>query len=162
MGKDWTPPEHTRCVAMCHTSTTGAEHRREQIMAHKTWPGRCRVCLEVIRKKDGKEASRSWHPECWQRYALRCGNMQYIRAFVFKRDRGVCADCGKQDEQLNGEWAADHTIPLIDGGGFEMDNLQTLCHTPCHQRKTASEATRRAAQRRHEKRMSGPQLSIVL
>jgi len=44
-------------------------------------------------------------------------------------------------------WHADHVIPLSEGGGFDMDNIQTLC-TPCHQDKTSDEASMRASRRR--------------
>lgn len=44
-------------------------------------------------------------------------------------------------------WEADHIVPLIDGGSFGLDNLQTLC-VPCHRAKTAAEATARAGKPR--------------
>jgi 5-methylcytosine-specific restriction endonuclease McrA len=40
-------------------------------------------------------------------------------------------------------WNADHIVPVVDGGSFLMDNLQTLCLT-CHDRKSTTEATLRA------------------
>jgi 5-methylcytosine-specific restriction endonuclease McrA len=43
-------------------------------------------------------------------------------------------------------WELDHIVPLIDGGGHGLDNLQTLC-TPCHKAKTIREARERAARR---------------
>lgn len=44
-------------------------------------------------------------------------------------------------------WELDHIVPLIDGGGHEDDNLQSLC-TPCHSEKTAQEARTRAERNR--------------
>lgn len=41
-------------------------------------------------------------------------------------------------------WEADHIVPLVEGGGFLLDNLQTLC-VPCHTGDTARLAARRAA-----------------
>jgi 5-methylcytosine-specific restriction endonuclease McrA len=38
-------------------------------------------------------------------------------------------------------------VPLIDGGGFDLDNLQLLC-TKCHKSKTAAENSERAARAR--------------
>ena len=35
-------------------------------------------------------------------------------------------------------WELDHVVPLIDGGGHEPSNLQTLC-VPCHREKSARE-----------------------
>jgi len=47
-------------------------------------------------------------------------------------------------------WACDHVIPLWEGGADELTNLQTLC-LPCHQRKTAEEAERRARKYGHRR-----------
>lgn len=40
-------------------------------------------------------------------------------------------------------WESDHVTPVVDGGSFLMENLQTLC-LPCHAEKTAYEAKWRA------------------
>jgi 5-methylcytosine-specific restriction endonuclease McrA len=82
---------------------------------------------------------------------------------VRKRDRGRCAICGldtvKLRRSIRGKgtfektrelgfkprksfWELDHIVPLIDGGGHDLLNLQTLC-TPCHKRKTSVEAAGR-------------------
>ncbi len=89
------------------------------------------------------------------------------RRRVRRRDRGICAHCGVDTyairRRIRGRgatkklrdlgfkprkslWELDHRIPLIEGGGHELSNLQTLC-TPCHKRKTAREATARRASR---------------
>lgn len=59
---------------------------------------------------------------------------------VWQRDHGKCAVCGRQctDWRETDDWEADHIIPLKDGGGFGLDNLQTLCRG-CHRKKTARE-----------------------
>lgn len=44
-------------------------------------------------------------------------------------------------------WDADHIEPLDEGGSWELTNVQTLCQ-PCHKRKTAAQASRRAKQGR--------------
>jgi 5-methylcytosine-specific restriction endonuclease McrA len=44
-------------------------------------------------------------------------------------------------------WEADHIEPLADGGGFGMENLQTLCQA-CHREKTYDEAHWRAKRRK--------------
>ena len=44
-------------------------------------------------------------------------------------------------------WAADHVEPLAEGGGYGLGNLQTLC-VPCHKKKTAEQAWRKAQQRK--------------
>lgn len=74
------------------------------------------------------------------------------RKAVWKRDKGICAECKKQCDKkgVNG-WDLDHKIPLIEGDGslsfWQMPNLQTLCKD-CHKAKTGREATERAAKRR--------------
>ena len=40
-------------------------------------------------------------------------------------------------------WQADHIVPLVEGGGFLLDNLRTLC-VPCHSGETAALAARQA------------------
>ncbi len=93
------------------------------------------------------------------------------RRRVRKRDRGVCAACGVDTYAIRRRhrgrgstrklrelgfkprkslWELDHVVPLIDGGGHELGNLQTLC-TPCHKAKTTREAAaRRSARLEHE------------
>jgi 5-methylcytosine-specific restriction endonuclease McrA len=89
------------------------------------------------------------------------------RRRVRSRDRGVCAACGTDTYALRrlirgpgstrklralgyrprkSLWELDHVVPLIEGGGHEPSNLQTLC-APCHKRKTAREAAARRAAR---------------
>lgn len=44
-------------------------------------------------------------------------------------------------------WDADHITPLDEGGSWHPDNAQTLCQ-PCHKKKTAEQAARKATRRR--------------
>ena len=105
---------------------------------------------------------RRWHPECvlaWDR----CDPREQ-RRIVRRRDRGVCRACGVDTLALKREirgrgrtrklrelgfhprrslWELDHVVPLIDGGGHETSNLQTLC-VPCHRAKSAQETKLRA------------------
>lgn len=129
----------------------------------------CRWCDEPIRKQDGApNRRRNWHPACVEVYLLR-RSARATRMYVFRRDHGVCANCGADTAKearereaeraakydrvpseyagLSAEWQADHIVPLIDGGSFDLANLQTLC-TPCHKAKTAREAGERAARKR--------------
>ena len=65
-------------------------------------------------------------------YSIIKGNTGTIRNELLKRDKGVCAICGKQD--LN--WEADHIIPVAKGGGgCSLNGFQTLCYI-CHKVKT--------------------------
>lgn len=97
-----------------------------------------------------------------------------LRREVFERDRGVCAECGRDCLRLQCEawdhlpgdgggierwaadllaagfdpagpfWEADHVEPLWAGGIDSLENVQTLCQ-PCHAEKTAREARVREA-----------------
>lgn len=50
---------------------------------------------------------------------------------VFARDGHACRHCGTGDRLT-----VDHIYPVSLGGGDEMENLQTLCHS-CNSRKGA-------------------------
>lgn len=51
------------------------------------------------------------------------------------------------------QWEADHTVPVVEGGGMcGLEGLRTLC-LPCHHQETAALAARRAERRRPN---SGP------
>ena len=47
------------------------------------------------------------------------------RFFVFKRDEYTCRMCGANGKGVKLE--VDHIIPVAEGGGDALDNLQTLC-----------------------------------
>ena len=94
----------------------------------------------------------------------------YIRGMVFKRDGGVCRECGLDTQKLArvfgwverfggvvqawhimremglemGWWDCDHVQPREAGGDNSLDNLQTLC-IGCHKEKTKAQAAVRAA-----------------
>jgi hypothetical protein len=74
----------------------------------------------------------------------------YARKCVWARDQGQCALCSTKASK-NAGWQADHTLPVIEGGGScDLDNLRTLC-TKCHAAETAKLAARRAEARKKEK-----------
>lgn len=72
---------------------------------------------------------------------------------LITRDGNKCSKCRLHPydivdgEPKGGKLEVDHILPLIDGGGFELENLQLLC-TACHGEKTARENSERAADRR--------------
>lgn len=108
-------------------------------------------------------------PECVHSYRLRTDG-RYLRHCVFQRDRGICAECGRDTEALKAQmlelkgrarlqfarnkgvprhrmsgswWDADHIIPVCEGGGeSDIGNLQTLCLL-CHADKTRRLARKR-------------------
>ena len=99
-----------------------------------------------------------------------------MRLEVWKRDRGICAECGEDTKRVQQElafaeragkgasfrkengipkhrktlWDADHIIPVERGGGScGLENIRTLCLS-CHTLATSKEATERAARKRGE------------
>lgn len=63
------------------------------------------------------------------------------RNAIKDRDCGLCQECQRQGRTTVGS-EVDHIIELQDGGSDEADNKELLCR-PCHEAKTAREATRR-------------------
>jgi hypothetical protein len=88
----------------------------------------------------------------------------YLREQVFGRDRGVCALCGVDTEQLRKDkrkldfqarrqfekewgkrrhlWDADHILPVARGGGeCGLSNMRTLCLL-CHRARHKAHGSR--------------------
>ncbi|HXB73046.1 MAG TPA: HNH endonuclease signature motif containing protein [Candidatus Acidoferrales bacterium] len=95
---------------------------------------------------------------CVHEWKLRT-DASYLRAQVFGRDHGVCAQCGIDTEALRKDkrkldyrarrqfekdwggrrnlWDADHIVPVAEGGGeCDLSNMRTLC-VLCHREATA-------------------------
>lgn len=128
---------------------------REYRQLHGRQKGQCTWCGKPVPK-----GNRTWCSyECVKEWQLRY-DWDCVRSLVRKRDRGVCAQCGFDDEArkrlfwrltdaeqrylrrfyvrqgfpLNWQrdwWEAHHVVPRRDGGSNELDNLITLC-VPCH------------------------------
>ena len=142
-------------------------HRRPTIRFSDAPRGTCRWCGEPILHASGNKQGepnrrRRWHPACLRTDTA--SDPRLARQRVRRRDRGRCAACGVDTHVIRREvqgrgrakklralgykargslWELDHVVPLIDGGSHDESNLQTLC-TPCHKKKTATEARRRA------------------
>ena len=60
------------------------------------------------------------------------------RAIVMRNAGGRCDECHRGGRRL----ACDHIIPVTQGGGHHLGNLQALCTGPgsCHARKTAAQS----------------------
>jgi 5-methylcytosine-specific restriction protein A len=151
-----------------------SEHRRPEIRFSDAPRGTCRWCGEAIlyeagAKRGQLDRRRRWHPRCLGEYEAT--DPREARERIRRRDRGICAACGLDTKALKRKlrgrgaaarlrergfvprrslWELDHVVPLIDGGGHDPSNLQTLCR-PCHQRKSAGEARSRAVLRRDER-----------
>lgn len=148
-------------------------HRRPSIRFSDAARGICRWCGKAILHESGEKKGelnrrRRWHPSCVDAY--NASDPREARRLVRKRDRGICASCGLDTRKLarsvkgrgrtkklrdlgfkprRSLWELDHIMPLIDGGGHDLANLQTLC-VPCHKTKSAAEAQGRAQLRRSD------------
>jgi 5-methylcytosine-specific restriction protein A len=115
--------------------------------------GSCRWCGREVPK--GRFTF--CHETCVHEWKLRT-DAGYLRAQVFARDRGVCAQCGVDTEAMRKDkrkldfaarrrfekewgvrrhlWDADHILPVAEGGGeCDLSNMRTLC-LKCHQEAT--------------------------
>lgn len=129
----------------------------------------CRRCATEVPK--GRQTFCS--AACVTEWQIRT-NAAFARQQVWKRDKGVCADCGsvareryweryphehgrRADEDPGGECGqADHIIPVVEGGGeCGLDNLRTLC-TECHRKATAA-----LRQRMRERRIKAKALPLL-
>ncbi len=138
--------------------------RRKYVMLHRKPPkppfyvtapkGTCRYCGDTLLDKNGKVRTRaSWHEDCLEEYKTIYWP-GHTRDVIWIRDRGQCAKCPTKFNSKRGEWEVDHIRPLIEANGniefWKTPNLMTLCGD-CHKKKTAGEATARAAARRADK-----------
>ena len=150
-----------------------ALNRRPSIPFSDAAQGTCRWCGAVIVHESGARRGepnrrRRWHPACVEEYNR--SDPREARRWVRKRDRGFCASCGLDTYALRRRvrgrgshrklrelgfqprrslWELDHILPLVEGGGHEPSNLQTLC-VPCHREKTRKEAAQRRARQSAE------------
>ena len=91
----------------------------------------------------------------------------WIRRKVFKRDKGICAECGLDTESVerprkeawsflsHHRWEADHIVPVSEGGGLcGLDGYRTLCKgagtNNCHGKATGELRKRLNARKRIE------------
>ena len=125
-----------------------------------------------------KPPRQSWCSDtCVQDYKDRYDNAHQRRQ-VRARDKGVCQKCALDTQKLakearalksgpaaiellakhgfkptdlggnNSLWQADHTVPVVEGGGgVPWQALRTLCK-PCHRAETAALMARRRAEKK--------------
>lgn len=131
-----------------------SEHRKPPLPPHfDTAPeGTCKWCGESTgMTPKGKPSKSRWHQKCVEEYKMLFWPTTTRRA-VWRRDKGVCKECGTQcSRRGEPKWHMDHIKPLIEANGdinyWKLENLQTLC-VSCHTKKTSVEATNRANQRK--------------
>ena len=124
--------------------------------------GLCRNCGEEV--PEGRRWT--WCSRSCVNAAMSECYPSWLRAEVWKRDRGVCATCGKDTfaewleyqsgttqkwfaehpTVVRGAWNVDHVVPLSEGGTNELANIRTLCR-PCHKAETAELRRRQALNR---------------
>jgi 5-methylcytosine-specific restriction protein A len=126
----------------------------------------CRWCKGVV----GGRRRTFCSDACVHEWRLR-SSPTYLRECVFDRDRGVCALCGIDTEQLRRRvmrlpfaarmrelrelqaagiirrgrkswWEADHILAVVEGGDSSLVNMRTLC-VPCHRGVTTELRLRR-------------------
>lgn len=115
----------------------------------------CRECGTEVPKGRRSFCSK----ECVDRWRVRT-DPGYARLLVFRRDKGICAQCGTDTMEglkrprargTGHLWQADHIVPVVEGGGeCSIENLRTLC-TACHQRETNELRARLSEARKVEK-----------
>ena len=103
--------------------------------------GHCRWCgKEILNDKGEINKRRHWHKECLHPYFI-VSDHRYAKRQVKKRDKGICATCGKYCH-YRWEWDCDHIVPLKDAPRdikyWGLDNLCCRCRK-CHKIKTAQE-----------------------
>ncbi len=125
----------------------------------------CRGCGGVI--PNGRQ---TW---CSKR-CVRLYDPKSVIIAVKNRDKGICAACGAQtrgmdaptfyrlatrDDPYNYRFPKaefDHVVSFADGGLTVLENMRTLCKTPCHRERTKQWHGEREQQRR-----TGLQLSLL-
>jgi 5-methylcytosine-specific restriction protein A len=93
-------------------------------------------CTELVPASRSYTKCEAHAPVAWAntsaRNRNRPANANALRAMARRRDRYRCVRCGARGIEV------DHVTPVSAGGGWTLDNLQTLC-TPCHESKTLRE-----------------------
>jgi 5-methylcytosine-specific restriction endonuclease McrA len=85
-------------------------------------------CNKPLRGRKTRWASKHCQNLAVATFYIVKGDISFIRKELFKRDKGICSNCGKKSS----DWDADHILPVyLGGGGCELDNFQTLCKR-CH------------------------------
>jgi 5-methylcytosine-specific restriction protein A len=129
---------------------------RDKLKYGKNGRALCRYCESPVPPPKRTFCSK----ECVHQWSLRKSS-SYVRACVFRRDKGICAACKTDCHKLRQSghrmkyedykqfakslnmpykraswWDADHIVPVVEGGGeCGLENYRTLC-IPCHRKVT--------------------------
>lgn len=97
--------------------------------------GKCRCgCSKKVKAPRRLWATSRCNHRAYEYYAMIKGSRKIIRKFLWRRDKGICAGCGKDCGRR--DWDADHILSVAEGGGgCDLTNFQTLCKK-CHKVKT--------------------------
>lgn len=76
-----------------------------------------------------------------------------VRLRIWDRAQGQCQDCTRKLRA--GHWAVDHIVALVNGGENRENNLQALCSSPCHWRKTRADVAEKSKTARNRKLDAG-------
>jgi 5-methylcytosine-specific restriction protein A len=64
---------------------------------------------------------------------------------VFEKYGGRCAKCTRKIGKGFEPWDCDHVVAIINRGQNRESNLQPLCDSPCHTRKTKTDIAEKSA-----------------
>ena len=128
-------------------------HRKVKYRFPRAPKGFCVWCGKPIYKDTERVLNKRkrWHQACANEYNLMANPAVYTPR-VRKRADGKCEMCGIHeskagcDDRMVINMHVDHIVPLVDGGGHGLDNMQYLCKW-CHNEKTRKEASERAKRR---------------
>lgn len=148
------PPRRTWCGGAC-LAEYRLEHDWKHIVAHVTKRDRgvCAICgvdtfwlQNALRHLWSAAEDDPW----WLERGLSSRHPHWRRIRVFAHRLGV--------EAWGQPFEVDHVVARADGGGNHPDNLRTLC-IACHRKRTAAQASERAARRRSQRVQDQPQAS---
>jgi 5-methylcytosine-specific restriction protein A len=102
--------------------------------------------LKTLAPRVGRLSVQRVQPLATDNQRVRGSTWQKTRDRILRRDMGLCQcpDCQAPGATPRLATVVDHRTPLWEGGGNDDDNLQAMAAVPCHEKKSAEEAKRRA------------------
>jgi len=147
------PPRTCWCSAKCvqdYEDRYDSKHQRRQVK--KRDKGVCAMCSLDTTKF--REELKRLYREAWPQdsYIHQCLLEKAPLCLEYLAKHGMTLkDVKFTSRGMADFWQADHTVPVIEGGGgVHWNELRTLC-SACHRKETKALAGRRAEQRKKEK-----------